>query len=423
MIDIKLVRQDPEAVKKALGRRGEAGPIDDLLAVDAERRRCLAELQALQEERNRLSREVASRMKEGRGKPSHGTPGSEIKDRIKAVEAKVVEHDRIMASMALNIPNIPHISVPDGDSHNNNILVSECGKKPEYDFNPLPHWEIGECLGILDFETATKLSGSNFPLFKGLGAKLERALYTYMLDLHTGEHGYTEVIPPYLARRACMLGTGQLPRMETDMYRVEQDDLFLVPTAEVPLVNMHREQILEEASLPLRYVSLTPCFRREAGSYGRDTRGLLRVHQFDKVELVAITRPEESYDVLEKMLAHAGEAVRRLGLAYRVSLLCAGEISFASAKTYDIEVWAPGVGQWLEVASVSNCEDFQARRAEIRCRRSGGKGTFHPHTLNGSGVALARTFLALLETHQRGNGTVGVPEALRPYMGGVEVIG
>ena len=267
------------------------------------------------------------------------------------------------------------------------------------------------------------MTGSNFPLYKGLGAKLERALYRFMIDLHVGEHGYTEIIPPYMVNRDSMLGTGQLPKLEDDMYLCEADDLFLIPTAEVPLVNMHREEIIDEKVLPISYVAYTPCFRREAGSYGKDTRGLIRVHQFDKVEMVKFARPENSYDELEKMLGHAEEVVKRLELPYRVFQLCAEEISFASTKTYDIEIWAPGIERWLEVASISNCESFQARRAKIRCRKKGEKGTFYPHTLNGSGIALARTFLSILETFQRPDGTVKVPKVLIPYMDGMEVIG
>ncbi|MEJ2744133.1 MAG: serine--tRNA ligase, partial [bacterium] len=275
---------------------------------------------------------------------------------------------------------------------------------------------------ILDFDAAANMTGSNFPLYRGLGARLERALYNFMIDLHVKEHGYTEIVPPYLVKRESMRGTGQLPKLENDMYLCEVDDLFMVPTAEVPLINMHREQMLDERALPISYVAYTPCFRREAGSYGKDTRGLMRVHQFDKVEMVKFTRPEDSYAALEEMLLHAEAVLKLLGIPYRVCELCAGEISFASSKTYDIEIWAAGVGKWLEVASISNCEDFQARRADIRCKRKEGKGTFLPHTLNGSGVALARTYIAILENYQQADGTVKVPSVLVPYMGDVELI-
>ena len=423
MLDIKLIRKDPGAVKAAIARRGDGSAIDEILRLDETRRDHLTKIGVLRNEQKLISKQVGKAM-------ASGTIAVDDIEKAKGISRHIEEHDTVVDELNRNIlllmdtiPNIPHKDIPDGAGSDNNRNVKQIGEPRKAEFPLKPHWEIGERLGILDFASGTKLSGSNFPLYKGLGARLERALYNFMLDLHVREHGYTEMSPPYLVNRVCMHGTGQLPKLEGDMYRCEQDDLFLVPTAEVPLVNIHRGQVLDERQLPLNYVAYSPCFRREAGSYGKDTRGLVRVHQFDKVEMVKFTRPEESYQALEEMLLNAEGVVGALGLPYRVLELCAGEISFASAKTYDIEVWAAGVRKWLEVASISNCEDFQARRAHILCRLKGGKGTFHPHTLNGSGVALARTYLAILENFQNADGTVAVPRVLVPYMGGVEVIG
>jgi len=428
MLDIKLIRKDPEMVKAGLARRGDTSAIDKLLELDRERREHLVNIERLRSLKNQASKEIAEQIRENNAQADEGWKpriSAEIKEKIKELERLEPEVGRLegeIAILLLQIPNIPHESIPSGGSNNNNRYVKQIGEICRFDFNPLPHWEIGECLKILDFESASRMSGSNFPLYKGVGARLERALYTFMIDLHVREHGYIEIIPPYMVKRDSMTGTGQLPKLEEDMYLCEADDLFLIPTAEVPLVNIHREQMLDERVLPISYVAYTPCFRREAGSYGKDTRGLMRVHQFDKVEMVKFTSPEGSYGALEEMLLHAESVLKLLKLPYRVSELCAGEISFASSKTYDIEVWAGGIGRWLEVASISNCEDFQARRAAIRCKRKEGKGTFYPHTLNGSGVALARTYCAILENYQQKDGTVTVPHALVPYMGGIEVI-
>ncbi|MCX6354037.1 MAG: serine--tRNA ligase [Candidatus Aureabacteria bacterium] len=425
MLDIKLIRKDPEAAKTALARRGDTSAIDKLLLLDAERRNIITQLEQNRMVKNAYSKKIAEQIREGLLKEAQ-LPEKEaiqaISQKIEAQEKEVEELNAQLDSLVLTIPNMPHNTVQSGGSSKTNKIVKEYLAIKQFSFNPLPHWEIGEYLKILDFPTATLLSGSNFPLYKGQGAKLERALYSFMLDLHVKEHGYQEISPPYMVKRECMLGTGQLPKMEGDMYLCEEDDLFLVPTAEVPLVNMHRGQTLDERVLPLNYVAYTPCFRREAGSYGKDTRGLIRIHQFDKVEMVKFTRPESSYEALEQMLGQSEEVLKRLGLPYRVLELCAEEISFASSKTYDIEVWAPGIKQWMEVASISNCEDFQARRANIRCKKAAGKGTFFPHTLNGSAVALARTYLAILETYQNADGTVTLPDVLVPYMGGVKVL-
>ena len=428
MLDIKMIRKDPGTIKAALGRRGDTSAIDRLLELDRERREHLVTIESLRSLKNQASKEIADQVRDKSGKAAGKWKPripADIEEKIRQLEKLEPEVERLeeeIASLLLVIPNMPHNTVPCGGCSDNNILVKHIGEIRKFEFNPLPHWEIGECLKILDFESASRMSGSNFPLYKGAGARLERSLYTFMVDLHVREHGYTEIIPPYMVKRDSMRGTGQLPKLEEDMYLCEAEDLFMIPTAEVPLVNMHREQMLDERLLPISYVSYTPCFRREAGSYGKETRGLIRVHQFDKVEMVKFTRPEDSYGALEQMLLHAEAVLRLLELPYRVFELCAGEISFASSKTYDIEVWAAGVGKWLEVASISNCEDFQARRADIRCKRKEGKGTFHPHTLNGSGVALARTYLAILENYQQENGTVMVPKVLIPYMGGIEVI-
>ncbi|MCX6338327.1 MAG: serine--tRNA ligase [Candidatus Aureabacteria bacterium] len=422
MLDIKLIRKDPEKVKAELAKRGKSWEvIDELCKLDEELRRNMTEVEL---KRNML-KQLSSEIKKGLGMGADGSQLSlakRLSDKIKALEIIVGDLDSKLAQLLYAIPNIPHISVPSGGCSDNNRHVKLYGEIRKFDFNPLPHWEIGECLKILDFESASRMSGSNFLLYKGLGAKLERALYTFMVDLHVNEHGYIEIIPPYMVKRDSMKGTGQLPKLEKDMYLCEEDDLFLIPTAEVPLINIHREQMIDERVLPISYVAYTPCFRREAGSYGKDTRGLVRVHQFDKVEMVKFTRPEDSYNALEQMLLHAESVLKLLELPYRVLELCAGEISFASSKTYDIEVWAAGIGKWLEVASISNCEEFQARRAAIRCKKKEGKGTFYPHTLNGSGVALARTYLAILENYQQEDGSVKVPQVIVPYMGGVEAI-
>ncbi len=422
MLDIKLIRKDPEGVKAALSRRGQSSEIDKLLKLDDERRKRLSEVERLKNQRNISSKEIAGVVSKKGDASNQLSDMKQLSKKIKEYDRKVGEIDEKISEMMLRIPNIPHDSVQSGGRKKENMLVKEFGRIEKPDYNLLPHWEIGEKLGLLDFASAARMTGSHFPLYRGLGAMLERALYRFMIDLHVEKHGYTEVIPPYMVKRESMFGTGQLPNLEEDMYRCEVDDLFLIPTAEVPLINMHREEVMDEDKLPINYVSYTPCFRREAGSYGKDTRGLIRVHQFDKVELIKFTRPEESYEELEKMLGHAEEVLRLLELPYRVLRLCTEELSFASSKTYDIEIWAPGIEKWLEVASISNSDEFQARRAKIRCKKKSGKGTFYPHTLNGSGVALARTFLCILETYQQPDGTVKVPKVLVPYMKGIEII-
>jgi seryl-tRNA synthetase len=422
VLDIKLIRKDTEGVKKALARRGEPGSLDRLLAFDRERRGILTEAEALKSEKKKASEAIARMMREGKGTDSEVAVQKGISAKIKALDDKVGELEADIARILYTIPNMPHESVPQGGESRKNVIVKESESWKAPGFKMLPHWELGERLRIMEPAAASRMTGSNFVIFSGLGARLERALLNFMLDMHVKEHGYREIAPPYLVKRESMVGTGQLPKMEGDMYCCEADDLFMIPTAEVPLINMHREQVLDVEALPIRYVAYTPCFRREAGSYGKDTRGLIRIHQFDKVEMVSFTGPDDSYDELERMLGNAEEVLLKLQLPYRIVELCAEEISFASTKTYDIEVWAPGVERWLEVASISNCEDFQARRAGIRCKKKGSKGTFLPHTLNGSGVALPRTYIAILENYQNEDGTVRIPPALVPYMGGTAVM-
>lgn len=415
MLDLKVLREHPELVREALRRRGQALALDGLLTLEGERR---ALLTAIEQDRHLLKKDSEAFGKEKGDKPL--APPARLKalsESITAQEQRLKQLTEQVAREAAFLPNVPHPSVPAGDAGANQI-VRAYGKKPEHAFAPKSHIDLAEQLHLVDFARATKISGSHFPLFTGKGAKLERALINWMLDVQTNEHGYTEVAPPVLVNRASMFGTGQLPKFEEDMYRLKDDDLFLIPTAEVPITNLHRDEILEDAQLPLKYTGYTPCFRREAGSYGKETRGLVRVHQFDKVELVKFVKPDTSYDELERLLADAETILQRLGLHYRVALLSAGDLGFSSAKTYDLEAWAPGLQQYLEVSSCSNFEAFQARRANIRYRDGATRAVQHVHTLNGSGVALARTVICLLETHQRADGHVVIPEPLRPYCDG-----
>ncbi len=422
MLDIKRIRENPDAVKAAVSAKHEKADVDRILDLDARRREALKRVEGLKAERNAGSKDIGRRKKAGEDTSDLQARVRAMGEEIKSLDAEVAEvtgeRDRLMAW----VPNVPAPDVPVGEDESANEVVREWGEKPEFAFEPKPHWDLGGTLGVIDLERAAKVSGAGFTLFRGLGARLERALWSFMLDLHTGEHGYTELLPPYLVNRDCMFGTGQLPKLEEDMYGLGEDGLFLIPTAEVPVTNYHRGEILPGAELPLAYAAYTACFRREAGAYGRDTRGMIRIHQFDKVEMVRFVRPETSYDELELLLTHAEEVLKRLGLHYRVLKLCTGDLSFAAAKCYDIEVWAPGVGRYLEVSSCSNFEDFQARRANIRFRDPESRAVGFVHTLNGSGVALPRAFVAILETFQREDGSVTMPEVLRPYMGGVERI-
>jgi len=419
VIDIRRLRQDPDGVRAALARRhdpGLDGTVDQLLALDVRRRELLTTVEALKAERNTMSDAVAQKKK---AKESADDLLATLKasgDRVKLLDAEVHGVDEELERLLLVVPNLPLADVPDGDATANKV-VRTWGSAASFAWTPRPHWDLGAALGLLDLPRGAKIAGSGFPVFVGMGSRLIRALANFMLDLHTREHGYLEVSPPYLVNRTTLTGTGQLPKFEEDMYASPADDLFLVPTAEVPLTNLHRDEILEASELPKKYTAWTPCFRREAGAAGKDTRGILRVHQFDKVELVQLVRPEESVAALETITGHAEKVLQLLGLHYRVLALAAGDTGFASAKTYDLEVWAPGVGQWLEVSSSSCFTDFQARRANLRFRPEAGAKPEFVHTLNASGLAFPRTLIALLETGQQGDGSVVLPEALAAYAG------
>ncbi|MEI8062759.1 MAG: serine--tRNA ligase [Verrucomicrobiota bacterium] len=419
MLDIKLIRENPELVKQRLAMRGrgDEARVTEIAAFDEKRRKLATESDGLKAERNKVSKEIGVAKSKGQDAGPAMAAMKQVGDKIAALDQEIAAVEAQLQGVLLVIPNLPHESVVGGKDSADNTEVRRWGTKPEFAFQPKPHWEIGEKLGILDFARAAKISGSGFILYKGAGARLERALINFLLDLHTTQHGYTEVFPPFLIKREAMIGTGQLPKFEEDMYRLRDDELYLAPTAEVPVTNIHRDEILKEEQLPMCYCAYTPCFRREAGAAGKETRGMIRVHQFDKVEMVKLTKPETSYDELEKMVANAEKVLQLLGLHYRVVLLCTGDIGFSSAKTYDIEVLAPGQNAFLEVSSCSNCEDFQARRANIKFKDAAGKNRF-VHTLNGSGTALARLYVALLETYQQPDGSVKLPEILAPYMGG-----
>ncbi|MBM3250556.1 MAG: serine--tRNA ligase [Candidatus Omnitrophica bacterium] len=415
MLDIKLIRENLEVVKDALRDRNLNLDIDGLISLDDSRRKALSRLEELRAKRNKANDEISFLLKEKKDAKERITSMKSISQEIDALEAEVKKADDELSRVLLTIPNIPHASIPRGDATKKEV-VRKWGELRAFDFKPLTHMELAEHLDIIDFGCAAKITGSNFALFKGWGAKLERALINFMLDLHTKKHGYTEVFPPFLVNRASMTGTGQLPKLEEDMYRLKDDDLFLIPTAEVPLTNMLRDEIVDEEELPVYYTAYTACFRREAGSYGKDTKGLTRVHQFDKVELVKFVRPETSYDELEKLVINAEEVLKLLELPYRVAMLSTGDLSFSASKCYDFEAYAPGVDMWLEVSSCSNFESFQARRANIKFRRKDTRKLDYVHTLNGSGVALARTVIAILENYQQKDGSVVIPKALRPYL-------
>jgi seryl-tRNA synthetase len=422
MLEIKFVRQNLAAVEAALAGRGQSADLAAFKAIDARHRSMLQEIEALRHRRNVVSDDIA-------GLKKAGTPAETLMEEMRAVSARIKELEKTLSeaqaalsAMLMAIPNLPHPSVPAGKDSSENPVVKTWGTTPQFDFEPKAHWEIGTGLKILDFERATRITGARFPLYFGAGARLERALINFMLDVHTLEHGYQEVLPPFIVNRDSMTGTGQLPKFEQDLFKLEQWDYFLIPTAEVPVTNIHRAEILDESSLPICYTACTPCFRSEAGSYGKDTRGLIRQHQFNKVELVKFCTPETSYAELETLLSHAESILSKLELPYRVVLLCTGDMGFAAAKTYDIEVWMPAQGVYREISSCSNFEEFQARRADIRFRRKGKKGTELAHTLNGSGLAVGRALAAILENGQRPDGSVQIPAALRPYMGGLKEI-
>ncbi|NOZ56559.1 MAG: serine--tRNA ligase [Calditrichaeota bacterium] len=417
MLDLKFIRENPDLVRRAIESKREKADLDRLLELDERRRQLLAEVESLKHQRNVVSQQIAAKKKAGEDASEAIREMQGVAERIKALDDELKKIEKAIYEIQIWIPNVPHPSVPEGVDENDNVEVRRWGEIPEMDFEPRPHWEIAERLGLVDFARGSKISGSFFVSFRGAGARLERALINFMIDLHVKKHGYTEIWPPAVVRRETMFGTGQLPKLEEDMYRIEQDDLFLIPTAEVPVTNLHRDEVLDGDALPIKYVAYTPCFRREAGSYGRDTRGLIRIHQFDKVEMVNFVHPDTSYDRLEGLVAEAEEVLQLLNLPYRVVQLCTGELSFAAAKCYDLEVWAPGVKKYLEVSSCSNFEDFQARRANIRFRPKEGGKTRYVHTLNGSGLALPRTVIAILENYQTDEGTVVVPEVLRDYVG------
>jgi seryl-tRNA synthetase len=422
MLDLRFIRENPDLVKEAVKNKGDKVDIDLLLDWDKKRRNVLSRCEELKHEKNVFSERIASLKKEKKDAQKEIEKMREVSDKISSLDSELKKIDEEIQKLLLRVPNIPHPTVPIGSDESLNVVVRTWGEIPAFDFESRPHWEIGKILGILDLPRASKVTGSGFLMFTGVGARLERGLINFMLDLHTKKHGYKEVFPPFMANRDSMTGTGQLPKLEEDMYLVEREDLFLIPTAEVPVTNMHRDEILKGEDLPIYYTAYSACFRREAGAYGKDTRGMIRVHQFNKVELVKFTQPEDSYDELENLVRDAEEVLQLLGLPYRVRNLCTGDLSFSAAKCYDIEVWAPGVNNWLEVSSCSNYEDFQARRMGIRYKVKSSEKPRFVHTLNGSGVALPRTMIALLENFQTKKGTVVIPEVLRPYMDGMEEI-
>jgi seryl-tRNA synthetase len=422
MLDLKYTREHLEEVKEKIGRRGQVVDWERFAQLDAERRQILQESESLRAQRNQVSDVIAEKKKKKLDANEEIGRMKEVSNRIKELETGLVEKEEALQGLMLTIPNIPHASVAVGQGEKDNPEIRKWGKPPEFSFSPAPHWDIGEALDILDFDRGAKITGARFTLYKGAGARLERALLNFMLDLHTSEHGYQEVLPPFLVNRRAMTGTGQLPKFEEDLFKLSDPDYFLIPTAEVPVTNIHQDEILPEEDLPIYYTAYTPCFRKEAGSYGKDTRGLIRQHQFNKVELVKFTTPETSYDELEKLTHNAEEVLKRLGIPYRVIMLCTGDLGFSAAKTYDLEAWLPGQGMYKEISSCSNFEDFQARRANIRYRPKGKKGTEFVHTLNGSGLAIGRTLVAILENFQQEDGSVLIPEVLHPYMGGLSKI-
>ena len=420
MLDFNIIREQPDRVREALRNRNQELDLAPLLELDETRRATIRDAEALKSERNTRSKEIGAIAKAGGDIAAAKEAMRDVGDRIAAYDQTLRDLEEQIQALWLSIPNIPHETTPVGLDESANEVIRTEGEMPAYDFEPKPHWDLGRDLGILEFERAAKMTGAGFPVLLGGGARLQRALIQFMLDVHTQEHGYQEILPPFLCNTEAMTGTGQLPKMQEDMYGVEEEDLFLIPTAEVPITNFYRETIIEDA-LPIFMTGYTPCFRREAGAAGRDTRGLIRLHQFDKVEMVKFVEPETSYDELDRLVANAEDILTRLGLHYRVLSLCSSDISFAAAKCYDLEIWAPGYKDWLEVSSCSNFEDFQARRAGIRYRKPDGKPGF-VHTLNGSGVALPRLMVAILETYQQADGSIQIPDVIQPYMGGQTVI-
>ncbi|MFH1837302.1 MAG: serine--tRNA ligase [Candidatus Omnitrophota bacterium] len=423
MLDPKFIRENADLVKKSIkNRNNDPAIIDKFLALDEKRKKCVYETEDLKKRKNESSKKIGELIKAKKDVRSAKDEVNVLTEKINGLDEKLKKTEEEYKAILDIIPNIPHESVPIGKSEKDNRSVKEEGKIPKFSFTPRDHMELGKINDLFDFERGAKISGSGFPLYVGRGAKLERALVNFMLDVHIKEHGYKEVFPPFLVNRSSMRGTGQIPKLEEDMYRLEADDLFLIPTAEVPVTNMHMEEVLKEEDLPIYYTAYTACFRREAGSYGKDTKGLIRVHQFNKVEMVKFTRPEDSMDELEKLLVDAEDILKRLELPYRVLELCTADISFAAHKCYDIELWAPGSNRWLEVSSCSTFSDFQARRANIKYKsKDASQKAQYVHTLNGSGVALPRLVIALLEMNQNEDGSINIPEALRPYFGADEI--
>ncbi len=422
MIDRELLRNNPEFVRKKLEERGYEIDLTPFLQLDRRRREIIKELNDLRRERKERSRQYGSLKARGIEDEGLREETRKLGDRIKSLEEELRETEGKLHEFLLTIPNIPHSSVPVGEDERDNVEVRRWGKPGDFDFSPLPHWELGTRLGLFDFRRAAKIAGARFAMSYGPLAAMERALIAFMIDLHTSR-GYREVLPPFIAHRDSLIGTGNLPKFEQELFKIEGRPWYLIPTAEVPLTNIYRDEILREEDLPIKLVSYTPCFRAEAGAAGRDTKGLIRLHQFNKVELMIYSKPEDSYDILESLTRDAEEVLKRLGLPYRVVALCTGDLGFSSAKTYDIEVWMPSYGKYVEISSCSNFEAFQARRANLKFRRKNSKKTEFLHTLNGSGLAVGRTVAAIMENYQNPDGTITIPEVLRPYMGGVEVIG
>lgn len=422
MLDAKMIRANHEKVEQAMRSRNMPGALDNFLRLDEERRKLLTQVEAVKSYRNKASQEVGELKKKGQNADELMEKVRTVSQEIKELDDKIKRVEADLDKILLNIPNIPHESVPVGEDENSNIEMRRWGEPRKFDFEPLAHWDIGPGLDVLDFERAAKLSGARFTVYKGQGARLERAVINFYLDTHTMHHGYREIFPPFMVNAECMLGTGQLPKFAEDMFKIEGRDMYLVPTAEVPLTNLYREEIIDGRELPFYLTAYTACFRAEAGSHGRDTRGIIRQHQFNKVELVKIVDAGNSYEELEKLTGDAEKVLQLLELPYRVVLLSTGDMGFSSAKTYDLEVWMPSYNEYKEISSCSNCEDFQARRANIRYRPADGGKVRHAHTLNGSGVAVGRTVAAIMENYQQADGSVVVPKVLRPYMGGLEVI-
>lgn len=422
MLDIKIIRNETEKVKALLSRRKENVDIDAVIALDNSRRELLFEAEQLKKRQNEVSKEIPKLKKAGEDTSAIFAEMKEISDRIKELDQKTKDVEDELNTLMLTIPNLPNPSVPDGDTDADNVEIRKYGEPTKFDFEPKAHWDLGKDLNILDPDTAAKITGTRFTLYRGLGARLERAIVNYYLDVHTEKHGYTEIFPPFMVHRNSMIGTGQLPKFEEDAFKVAGTEYFLVPTAEVPVTNMYRDKILDGAELPIKHVAYTACFRAEAGSAGRDTRGLIRQHQFNKVELVKFTRPEQSYEELEKLTNDAEDVLKGLGLPYHVVRICVGDLGFTAALKYDIEVWMPSYGRYVEISSCSNFEDFQARRANIKFKDSASDKAQYVHTLNGSGVAVGRTVAAIMENYQNADGSITIPEALVPYMGGVNRI-